>query len=186
MPVRIRLGSQDMLDLAKHYTITNINEAMERLQNYCDRDPEVERLVHYIVSIIKNQDLKLNKEFDYDTYMGYELAGFIVALDEGYNNSKALNYLDNPFHFQANWIYDLNRFIGFFIMDDGSFSFRPTGRWDAWEIIDRTSEYADEDSWPEEWRSLHCLSDMLKFADENVKLHLQNPILKSVKKARDD
>ncbi len=155
----------NMLDFLANYTKGKIDEEIARLQEYC-KDTDVETLVNYLGYRCQNSETFLS---DFNTKMGEELSKFIETLNS--DATESLRLMNNPFHFQCNWIYVLNHFIGFYIMDDGAFSFRKTGRWGAWEIIDRTSEYADEDTWPEDQRALHHLDDMLKYAEENVRLH---------------
>ncbi len=85
-----------------------------------------------------------------------------------YNQSENIYYdiksaIKNNYHMQANWIYELNRFIGNYVYDDAYFTLKKTKPFGVWELKNASNDI-DE--------IYHNTDDIIEAALDNAKFYL--------------
>lgn len=115
---------------AKDYSIKHLEEQFNKLEYYCSKYPEIDVFVSTILELV-------NAGVDNRKYTEeQELACAICDLLEefGLSNLKSTLAYNDSQSFWGNWIQNLNNFIGYHLLDDGSLVFRRDGICKKWKI----------------------------------------------------
>lgn len=130
-----------MINFAQCRAITNerLDSQFSELDEYCREYPELIEFVDLIVYPMINPT-DIGKE-DSKTKISTELTGFIYDI----NKCDLRSNMTNPYHFQANWVYNLNNFIGNWFLDDFSFSVKQNGYWGCWKIVNDPEQDGSQD-----------------------------------------
>lgn len=115
------------LDFKQMYKIAeeHLQVDLDFLEKRCS-DPAIREFIYYITFPMLNPD----EHEEYDFLVGMQLATMIgpLARYDFYNATT------NNFHFQCDWAYQLNQFIGNYFLDDAGFTCLQTGTYKTWEI----------------------------------------------------
>jgi hypothetical protein len=124
----------EMIDrVTKQYVDKNI----QQLKEYC-QDESIAKFVEYITYPINHPELKYNQDVKYSVALNlYKFAYDLIDYDFD-------SAITNEFHFQADWIYQLNSFIGNFFNDDLYFVLYKENKTSFWKV--RTSNDYDRGS----------------------------------------
>lgn len=113
-----------MLEITKNY----VDQHMQELKDECNKDPDIAEFVRLITyPMLHNEEEHPDESLDHRT--GQELRMFLWKI------SKVDLEITNPYHFNTNWIYELNSFIGNFFYDDAYFRiYKKVSFMNLWEV----------------------------------------------------
>lgn len=115
-----------------------IDEQIQELHDTCAKYEDIAEFVRLITFPMFNSEERSDQSVDYR--IGQALGSFMYDLVQ-YDFISATT---NPFHFQSDWVYQLNMFIGNFFLDDAYFTVERTGSWKVWSVKPSDGEFATQ------------------------------------------
>ena len=127
-------------EFAEMRSITHrmIDEQLKELQATCLKNEDIAEFVRMITYPMFNPDDQGDQTIEYR--IGQALGSFMYDLVQ-YDFISATT---NSFHFQSDWVYQLNMFIGNFFLDDAYFTVERTGSWKVWSVKPSDGEFATQ------------------------------------------
>lgn len=105
-----------MFDIITEKSHKHLQDQIDQLKAYCDKDESVAELIRYILVYANEQSVYTDRSLD--ARIGSQISMFIYEIAH-----IDLASLTNSFHFPVDWAANLNSFIGNFIYDDAAFTF---------------------------------------------------------------
>lgn len=94
-----------------------IDKEIDELKDYCEQYPNIAEMVRYIVAY--SDEMAYCDDGSDDAKIGREIIHYIWQISK-----YDLSNIANSYHFSSAWAYDLNHFIGNWILDDFAFDFK--------------------------------------------------------------
>lgn len=131
------IAAQDF-DKMREITCQMFDKQLQELQVDCAKDDDIAEFVRLITFPMFHAEERSDQSVEYR--IGQALGSFMYDLVE----YDIISATTNPYHFQSDWIYQLNMFIGNFFMDDAYFSIDRSGCWKVWKVKRSDGEFATQ------------------------------------------
>lgn len=144
-------------------TITHsmIDSQLEELRETCSQHENIAEFVRLLTYPMFNTDERSEQSVDYR--VGQALGSFMYDLV----NYDFISATTNSFHFQSDWVYQLNSFIGNYFLDDSYFTVKKKSSFGVWR-----AEYADGEFATQNPQVLiEAAKDIAAFYDIENQLH---------------
>lgn len=152
-------------------TSDHMYKNLRQLKDYC-QNADIADFVYHITYPINHLELRWTPNKEYS--IARNLCKFMYDL-QGYDFESAIT---NEYHFQGNWIYELNSFIGNFFNDDSYFVLEKEDEFSCWEA--RVANDCDKGS--------QDPKKLINAAIENIELrnHLQEKMASAIRHYYED
>ena len=132
------MNTTEDFDQMRSITHRMIDEQLKELQATCSKYEDIAEFVKLITFPMFHSEERSDQSVEYR--IGQALGSFMYDLVQ-YDFISAIT---NPFHFQSDWVYQLNMFIGNFFLDDAYFTVERKGSWKVWSVKPSDGEFATQ------------------------------------------
>lgn len=135
------MSNNNTIQFDQMHAITHsmIDSQLEELRETCAQYEDIAEFVRLITYPMFNTDERSEQSVDYR--VGQALGSFIYDLV----NYDFISATTNSFHFQSDWVYQLNSFIGNYFLDDSYFIVKKKSPFGVWRAEYSDGEFATQD-----------------------------------------